>query len=88
MNESAQTSRLDRLQLRLEIERLRTVRCVMWSMVGLMFFVSASVIAAMAHYSGQGNHEAARLFNNVLVAMFPSLATVMVAVSAIIHRSR
>ena len=78
----------DRLQLRLEIERLRTVRCAIWSIIGLMFFVSVAVIAAMVHYTEQGNADAARLFSGVLVTMFPSLATVMVAVTAIVTRRR
>ena len=80
------SSQQDRLKMRLDIERLRTVRCVMWSMVGLMIFVSAVTIAAMVYYIGQGNHDAAQLLSTVLVAMFPSLATVIVAVSAIVTR--
>ena len=51
------SSQQDRLKMRLEIERLRTVRCVMWSMVGLMIFVSTVTIAAMVYYIGQGNHR-------------------------------
>ena len=42
----------------------------------------------MAYYSGQENMAAARLFSGVLTAMFPSLATVMVAVTAIVNRRR
>lgn len=80
------SSQQDRLKMRLDIERLRTVRCVMWSMVGLMIFVSTVIIAAMVYYLGQGNYDAAQLLNTVLVAMFPSLSTVIVAVSAIITR--
>ena len=80
------SSRQDRLRMRVEIERLRTVRCVMWSVASLMCFLSVAMIALMVYYFEQGQPDAARLFGTVLGAMFPSLATVMVAVSAIVSR--
>ena len=85
MQESATHSQ-NRLQLRLATERLRTVRCVMWSIAALMCVVSVLLIALMVHYYEQGNADAAERFGTVLTAMFPSLATVMVAVSAVITR--
>ena len=86
--ENVHHSQLDRLQIRLAIERLKTVRCVMWSLTSLMIFVSVVLIGLMVFYREQGDMDTDQLFGSVLTMMFPSLSTVMVAVTAIVGRSR
>lgn len=86
--ENVAHSQQDRLKMRVEIERLKTVRCVMWSLTSLMILVSVVLIALMVYYREQGDMTTTQLFGSVLTVMFPSLSTVMVAVTAIVGRSR
>ena len=77
-----------RLEARLEIERFKTVRCVMRTSIGLISVVAVSLIALAAYFDSQGNPVAAQRYATAFGIAVPSLSTALVAVSAIIKRDR